>query len=146
MCPLIFHRKEYRRDSAGAGRTRGGLGLEIEVQSSIGADFDLMAVFERTEHPAQGRHGGGAGAKAVVRLDNGDHIFNKGLQTIPGGSVLLVSTPGGGGIGDPHERPREKVLADVRDGVVSAQQAYEVYGVPLGPELSVAAAVAAAVE
>ena len=34
--------------------------MEIEVQSSIGADFDLMAVFERTEHPALGRHGGAA--------------------------------------------------------------------------------------
>jgi hypothetical protein len=43
--------------------------------------------------PALGRHGGGAGAKAVVRLDNGEHVYNKGLQTIPGGSVLLVSTP-----------------------------------------------------
>jgi hypothetical protein len=53
-----------------------------------------------------------------------------------------VSTPGGGGIGDPRERPREKVLADVRDGILSARQAHEVYGVPLGPVLSAAEAVA----
>ena len=120
IAPLIFHRKEYRVDSAGAGRTRGGLGLEIEVESSIDADFDLMAVFERTEHPALGRHGGGAGKKAHVRLSNGDHIFVKGLQTIPRGQVLMVSTPGGGGVGAPNNRDPELVLADVRDGIVSS--------------------------
>ena len=77
-----------------------------------------MAVFERTEHPALGRHGGGAGKKAHVRLSNGDHIFVKGLQKIPRGQVLLVSTPGGGGIGLPDSRDPELLLADVRDGVV----------------------------
>jgi N-methylhydantoinase A/oxoprolinase/acetone carboxylase beta subunit/N-methylhydantoinase B/oxoprolinase/acetone carboxylase alpha subunit len=118
IAPLIFHRKEFRTDSAGAGRTRGGLGLEIEVQSSIGADFDLMAVFERTEHPALGRHGGAAGKKAHVRLSNGEHIFVKGLQTIPAGETLLVSTPGGGGVGAPAERDPEQLLQDVRDGIV----------------------------
>ena len=119
VAPLIFHRKEYRTDSAGPGRTRGGLGLEIEVQSSIGADFDLMAVFERTEHPALGRHGGSPGKQAHVRLSNGDHIYVKGLQTIPAGQTLLVSTPGGGGVGSPADRDRERLLQDVRDGVVS---------------------------
>lgn len=39
------------------GATRGGLGLEIELESSIGADFELLAVFERTEFPARGRYG-----------------------------------------------------------------------------------------
>lgn len=118
IAPLIFHRKEFRTDSAGPGRTRGGLGLEIEVQSSIDADFDLMAVFERTEHPALGRHGGGPGKTAHVRLSNGEHIYVKGLQTIPAGQTLLVSTPGGGGVGAPTERDKEQVLQDVRDGVV----------------------------
>ena len=58
---------------------------------------------------AAARHGGGAGRKAVVRLSTGEPIHAKGLQTIPAGSRLLVSTPGGGGVGDPAERPREQV-------------------------------------
>ena len=37
--------------------------------------------------------------------------------------------PGGGGYGDPLARSRERVLADVRDGFVSAEAAERDYGV-----------------
>ena len=42
-----------------------------------------------------GAAGGQAGKKAVVRLSDGEHVYVKGLQTIPAGRALLVSTPGG---------------------------------------------------
>ena len=144
IAPLIFHRKEYRKDSAGGGVTRGGLGLEIEVESSIDADWELMAVFERTEHPARGRHGGDDGKTANVRLSTGEHIYCKGLQTIPKGMSLLVSTPGGGGVGRAADRSREQVVQDVRDGLVSAEAAVAVYGMSPSAELDAAAAAAAA--
>ena len=51
-----------------------------------------------------------------------------GLREL-GPSRLVVSSPGGGGFGDPLERDPEQVLRDVRDGVVSVQAALERYGV-----------------
>ena len=105
---------------------------------------ELMAVFERTEHPARGRHGGDDGKTANVRLSTGEHIYCKGLQTIPKGMSLLVSTPGGGGVGRAADRSREQVVQDVRDGLVSAEAAVAVYGMSPSAELDAAAAAAAA--
>ena len=62
MTPLIFWRKEFRPDSGGAGRTRGGLGQIIEIESGIDEPFELLAAFDRIDHPARGRDGGGDGA------------------------------------------------------------------------------------
>jgi N-methylhydantoinase B len=46
-------------------------------------------------------------------------------------SRLRVSSPGGGGYGDPLDRDPENVLRDVRDEVIGARSADEVYGVVL---------------
>ena len=43
--------------------------------------------------------------------------------------LLVIGLPGGGGIGDPRERDPELVQQDVLDGLVSVDQAREVYGV-----------------
>ena len=45
------------------------------------------------------------------------------------GDVFRLDTPGGGGYGDPLTRAPERVLADVREGVVSAAAAERDYGV-----------------
>jgi len=45
------------------------------------------------------------------------------------GDVLLIERPGGGGFGDPHTRPHHDVLADVREGYVTPEAAWELYGV-----------------
>ena len=55
-----------------------------------------------------------------------------GLREL-GPARLVVSSPGGGGFGDPLERDPERVLRDARDGVVSAEAAREHYGVVLAP-------------
>ena len=56
--PLIFWRKEFRPDSGGAGRSRGGLGQIMEIESGIAEPFDLLAAFDRIDYPARGRDGG----------------------------------------------------------------------------------------
>ena len=50
------------------------------------------------------------------------------------GDVFRLDTPGGGGYGDPLERPPESVLADVGEGLVSAETAERDYGVVLTRE------------
>ncbi len=129
IAPVIVWRKEYRTDSGGAGRTRGGLGQVMEIESSENAPISVFAMFERIDHPALGRDGGAAGAAGKVTLASGKAMRGKGQQTIPPGERLRLELPGGGGFGDPKKREREKVLRDVRDGLVSREAAEKVYGV-----------------
>ena len=131
IAPVVIWRKEYRTDSGGPGRMRGGLGQVMEIESAENAPFSVYAMFERIDHPAHGRDGGHDGAAGRVSLASGQTLRGKGQQTIPPGERLRLELPGGGGFGDPHERDPEKVHADVRDGLVSAEAAEKTYGVKL---------------
>jgi len=129
--PLIFWRKELRPDSGGAGRTRGGLGQNIEVGSGIGTPFEILAAFDRIEHPARGRDGGQDGAAGYIGLKSGAKMRGKGFQQIPPTDRLVVMTPGGAGIGAPAERERSKVLEDMTEGLVSGAAAAVYRGQPI---------------
>ncbi len=131
MLPLIFWRKELRPDSGGAGTTRGGLGQAIEIESTAGLPFELLAAFDRIDHPPRGRDGGSDGASGSVSLGSGVALRGKGIQTIPPGERLIVMTPGGAGIGDPAKRGAAQLAEDVRDGMVSTTAAANDYGRPV---------------
>jgi N-methylhydantoinase B len=131
MTPMVFWKKELRRDSGGAGKRRGGLGQSMEVASREAAPFALFARFERVDHPARGRHGGHDGAAGTLGLQSGKTLKPKGTHVIPIGDKLMIEMPGGGGFGDPAERDVEEVLADVRDGFVSVASAREIYKVAI---------------
>ena len=120
IAPVVFWRKELRPDSGGAGKMRGGMGQVIEVESSKGLPFELLAAFDRIEHPARGRDGGKDGAAGVLQLKSGTRLKGKGFQTIPAGDRLVLMTPGGGGVGSPTERPTDALAKDRRDGLVTA--------------------------
>jgi len=129
--PLIFWRKELRPDSGGAGRTRGGLGQIIEVASGVDAPFEILAAFDRIDHPPRGRDGGHNGQAGYIGLASGRKLKGKGFQDVPPGDRLVVLTPGGAGIGEPKARGREKVTRDVTDGLISAEVAARTYGVAM---------------
>jgi N-methylhydantoinase B len=128
IAPVVIWRKEYRVDSGGPGRRRGGLGQVMEIGSAENAPFSVYAMFERIDHPARGRDGGHDGAAGRVSLASGQALRGKGQQTIPPGERLRLELPGGGGFGDPRERNPEEVAVDVRNGLVSAEAAERVYG------------------
>ncbi len=50
------------------------------------------------------------------------------------GDVLRLETPGGGGYGDPLDRPPELVLGDVVRGYYDRDAAEEEYGVRIRPD------------
>lgn len=126
--PLIFWKKELRPDSGGAGRTRGGLGQIIEIESGIGRPWDILAAFDRIDHPPRGRDGGQNGGAGYVGLKSGRKLRGKGFQDIPPGDRLVALTPGGAGIGDPKARATEHTARDLADELVSEQAAKETYG------------------
>ncbi|SDX00688.1 hydantoinase B/oxoprolinase family protein [Litoreibacter albidus] len=125
--PVIIWRKELRPDSGGAGRTRGGLGQYMEVGAQEGHEFDIQAMFDRVDHPARGRRGGGAGAPTTICQDDGSAMNGKGKQFVPHGRRVVMAFPGGAGYGDPSERSIELVKRDLAHGYISAETAATVY-------------------
>jgi N-methylhydantoinase B len=140
MAPIIVWKKEYRQDSGGAGKFRGGLGQVMEVASLDAAPFAINAYYDRILNPANGRCGGKPGAAGEVSLASGAKLRGKGQQTVPTGDRVVIRMPGGGGLGDPLQRDVEAVLADVRLGLVSVAAAREDYGVVVGEDGTVDAA------
>ena len=129
VAPVLITRRELKPDSGGAGVTRGGLGQQIEVQSSNGEDFMLFLSVERILNPARGRSGGSNGATGQIRVGrDGPNLPGKGEIRVKSGETLIFETPGGGGFGPPHERSREEILRDLREGLVSERAAREIYG------------------
>jgi N-methylhydantoinase B len=134
VAPLVFWRKELKPDSGGAGRTRGGTGQVMEIGAKGDLEFAVNASFDRTAHAPKGREGGGDGAKGVVKLKSGKTLRTKGFQTIPDGDRLILELPGGGGMGNPAERDPALVACDVRNGLVSAENARALYKVVTGSD------------
>jgi N-methylhydantoinase B len=134
VAPIMILRKEFRPDSGGAGKQRGGLGQVIEIGSAAPGPFAVQAMFDRIEHPARGRDGGKPGAAGTCRLRSGGPISGMGLQDIPAGDVLLLELPGGGGIGDPRDRSIDAVVADVQSGLLSPAKALADYGIVADPK------------
>jgi N-methylhydantoinase B len=126
--PVIIWRKELRPDSGGAGRQRGGLGQFMEVGAREGHEFDFQAMFDRVDHPARGRRGGGSGAPTTIGQDNGASMRGKGKQFVPHGRRVMLAFPGGAGYGVPSERPVDLVKRDLARGYISAEVATRDYG------------------
>jgi N-methylhydantoinase B len=137
-CPLRIERMALREDSGGAGRRRGGLGLEREVRL-LAPQAQLSVLSDKNVVPPYGVRGGGTGARNrfTVRRD-GREIEPSALPgkvtgfALRAGDVVVERTAGGGGYGDPLEREPEAVERDLRFGYISAAAAQSVYGVVVG--------------
>ena len=89
---------------------------------------------KRLRFAAEGVFGGGDGSRTVVE-DNGHDVsfepeaLARGYATVQEFTDTLALTwPGGGGYGDPRDRPRTAVETDVQNGLVSPEKAREQYG------------------
>jgi N-methylhydantoinase B len=131
--PLYVRRYGLVRDSGGAGRSRGGLGVRRDVEFyDHEASFSVLA--DRARSRPWGLFGGEPGTAARYRVlpaDGAEPVALSSKETVrlDPGDTASVTTPGGGGYGDPTERDPERVLADVRDDKVSPAAAREAYGV-----------------
>jgi N-methylhydantoinase B len=129
VAPIIIWRKELKPDSGGAGRTRGGTGQIMEIGTKGDLEFSVNASFDRIAHAPKGRDGGRDGASGVVKQKSGVTLRTKGYQVIPDGERLILELPGGAGMGDPGTRDPALVALDVRDGLVSVENALSIYRV-----------------
>jgi N-methylhydantoinase B len=132
--PTRLVRFELIRDSGGAGRYRGGLGIRREYLNLEDARFSIRSM----KHVIQpeGVAGGDPGRTGDIHI-NPDTAAEKRLPSryadypLKAGDVFRLDTPGGGGFGDALDREPELVLKDVREGYVSPESALADYGVVL---------------
>lgn len=140
--PVIIWRKELRPDSGGAGQQRGGLGQFMEIGAREGHEFDMQAMFDRVDHPALGRRGGGAGAPTTIAQDDGTPMRGKGKQFVAHGRRVQMAFPGGAGYGDPALRDKSSVMRDLARGYISEATARQNYGLSDADIATVTAAIA----
>jgi len=120
-----------RPDSAGAGKFRGGLGIE-RVYQFLAPAFITFSL-ERQATPPWGLDGGRDGAVNGVEITSTDgsvrHVRKATQHPIAAGDIVRIMSGGGGGWGPPAERDRDAIRRDVREGYVSAEAARRDYGV-----------------
>ena len=136
--PHLLQKHEYLCDSAGAGKHRGGLGVETRYRIG-GAKTQIVTFGDGDIEPAFGLEGGGTGSLNKIELSYPDgttyRTTTKDLVLdVPEGTQYLQKAGGGGGYGDPFLRPVEMVCCEVQDGIVSLRAARDLYGVVLDPD------------
>jgi len=135
--PFTVLQYEFWPDSAGAGEWRGGMGTiyrwRVDTNGIPAANFG-GGVHEVTA--PYGLEGGRAAPPHRLKLYKGSQVIDvdaESFYALDDGDVFEIHESGGGGYGDPYKRAIDEVVADVRDGVVSAEKAREDYGVVVDP-------------
>jgi N-methylhydantoinase B len=136
--PLVVERYALIPNSGGAGRHRGGLGVERVVRART--DFTVNTQIDRAHCRPWGLAGGldGEGNSVALRIGGAwkDDFPNAKVLVahVKAGDAFRLRSGGGGGYGSPLERPLADVCNDVRQGYVSVEEAAELYGVAIDPQ------------
>jgi len=128
---MVFERLEIRTDSGGAGQFRGGAGLRRDIRFRSPGEF--LSVIKKTKTRPWALSGG-LEPEASTVLAYADSEREQAISTrrisVQAGDLVRLLTAGGGGHGDPVARDHAAVREDVAEGLVSPEQAREVYGLP----------------
>jgi N-methylhydantoinase B len=135
--PLVVESYQLVPDSGGAGRHRGGLGVERVIRARTAMTMNTQ--IERAHCRPWGLEGGldATGNEVALRLNGAwktDFPNAKVLVAqLKAGDAFRIRSGGGGGYGSPFDRPIEDVREDVRQGYVSLKAANALYGVMIDP-------------
>lgn len=144
--PIAYEAFELRKDSAGAGQHRGGLGAIFKVRFLGGGELGM-----ETSRTIEGSPGAAGGLPSAVQ--RASHIHADGTTEVIGGvdsrgawrnpllsshkfasgDIFMFESTGGGGWGRPTNRSVNDVLEDVLDEYISIEAAREQYRVVIDP-------------
>ena len=150
--PIRYLFRRRLIDSGGPGKFRGGAGGEMAIVAHDAPDGGIHYVlsgkgprFPQSDglcggypgavndyiwvHAPKEGNNHGRFAGTLEAISGEDEPIAWGVFPLMGDDALYVRWNGGGGIGDPLDRPPEKVMADISGGLVSREAASEVYGV-----------------
>ncbi len=129
--PIRVLEYSLAQDSGGAGRRRGGLAIHREFET-LAEPLHCSLWLERSVTGPWGIFGGQQGGTPKVEVERPGHDVIRKLKAshivCPEETVIRVTTGGGGGYGDPRQRERDLVEADLADGYISETTARGVYG------------------
>jgi len=146
--PILVHHKGPRRGASGAGTYRAA-GGNVMAFAPHGTDKLVGAMLgSRRWFPLDGNAGGSPGSTTefVVQRASGavEEVPAHAVGVVVGeGDVFEFRCGSGGGWGDPLDRDVERVERDIADGVITAGEAEQVYGVVAGDRAATAACRAA---
>ncbi len=127
--PLLIVRYEFRQNSSGGGKFRGGSGLIRAFQSRSDSRTVFTVLAERGRHRPWGLDGGREGVNMRVTLlrarsdEKARDIPIKSTTILEQGDIVQIYTAGGGGYGNPKNRDTEKIIEDIADGLITRDYA-----------------------
>jgi N-methylhydantoinase B len=127
--PVRYLHKRLRPDAGGAGRWRGGAGVDAVFTVHGAERLEGTTLGMRRAIPLPGLFGGYPGACTRFEVEGAAVGLNASGIPLAEGETFHFANASGSGLGDPLEREPERVLADVREGYASAEAARAVYGV-----------------
>jgi N-methylhydantoinase B len=135
--PILFERYALHEGSGGAGRFRGGFGLNYRLRLLRGEARASMVMDHGRVGP-NGAFGGAPGGLNQVRIERADGTVyvpphrskDQGIG-LGAGDVVDVKTPGGGGFGDPAQRDPRLIARDLSRGYYTREQVRTLFGVHL---------------
>ena len=134
--PVLFEEFSLNEGSGGAGAHRGGFGVNYKIRIRRG-DAVASMVMDHGRTGPQGALGGADGGVNRVRIMRGGeayvpaHLSKDQNITLAAGDVIEVSTPGGGGYGEPAGRSRAEIERDITRGYYTREEAMQRFGIAL---------------
>jgi N-methylhydantoinase B len=131
--PILFEEFSLHEGSGGGGEFRGGFGINYAIKLRRG-EATVSMVMDHGRTGPQGVLGGAAGGVNTVEVSQSGktyrppHLSKDQDIHIGVGDVVRVSTPGGGGFGDPARRDPAAIARDVARGYYSEAEAGEKFG------------------
>ena len=127
--PRLMEKAEFRPDSGGPGKFRGGPGIDYVVL--LLEDCYATTFAERTLTPPPGLAGGGQGVSGSIHVEYADGTIEERSKAsnlhLPKGTRVHFFSGGGGGWGPPEERDPEAVKRDLAEGYITEEHAREHY-------------------
>jgi N-methylhydantoinase B len=127
--PLLIQQYQFRPNSSGLGRSRGGSGM-IRSYQALADDITVTVLADRGRNRPQGLLAGGPGATTDVTLyrrKNGKprktKLPVKVTVHVSKGDTIEIKTAGGGGHGSPNDRSNSRIRDDIENEIISRPHA-----------------------
>ena len=134
--PVLFEEYSLHEGSGGAGKSRGGFGVNYKIKLRRG-NAKVSMVMDHGRFGPQGVLGGKDGGVNKVQIEHNrqtyipPHLSKDQNIHVQAGDTICVSTPGGGGYESALQRIPELVRKDVQRGYYTIRQAQDLFGVVL---------------